>query len=130
MLAPVIPQLTEELYKEFFGKFVCKKSIHLTSWPSVDEARVIDRAVKRGEFAKLVISAVRKYKHERGLSLNAELAGLQVFGKEEDTLLFGRELTADLMMTLKVKNFAVTEVKSAPDEAVQVTEDCFVKVEV
>jgi valyl-tRNA synthetase len=83
LFAPFIPFVTEELYQNVFlgndnMKSLTKgiKSIHISEWPNAkkfDEKR-FDEAEK---VVKLILF-VRKWKHDNGLALNAEISELVV----------------------------------------------------
>ena len=75
LLAPIMPHVTEEIYQQLYSDDDAS-SIHLASMPAAlprdPGARVV------GEFAKEVTAAVRRWKSEKGWSLNRPLAGIEV----------------------------------------------------
>jgi valyl-tRNA synthetase len=75
LLAPIMPHVTEEIYQQLYSDDGAS-SIHLASMPAAlprdPGARVV------GEFAKEVTAAVRRWKSEKGWSLNRPLAGIEV----------------------------------------------------
>ena len=81
--APVMPHVTEELWHEFYvagdvdDVDAAATSIHVADWP---EPRGFDADLEAGETAMEVISALRKYKTDEQLALNADLAHVEVFG--------------------------------------------------
>ena len=71
LFAPFFPHITEEIYSNFYKKFECTESIHLTSWP---ETVIIDEEKENaGEEVKKYISQVRSWKSEQGIALNAPI---------------------------------------------------------
>jgi valyl-tRNA synthetase len=71
LFAPFFPHITEEIYSNFYKKFECTESIHLSSWP---ETVIIDEEKENaGEEVKKYISQVRSWKSEQGIALNAPI---------------------------------------------------------
>ncbi|HXX56030.1 MAG TPA: valine--tRNA ligase [Methanoregula sp.] len=91
MLAPFTPYFAEECYSYFRGE-----SVHKQPWVSFtyeDEA-----ARKEGDLLVQIVAAVRKYKHDAGLALNAPLGRITIHSPhtvndEGDT---GRTLNAEI----------------------------------
>ncbi|MDR2698158.1 MAG: valine--tRNA ligase [Candidatus Methanoplasma sp.] len=78
MVAPVMPHVTEDIYQEHFAAYEGKKSIHITEWPS--PLFVDGDAVETGESIIAVTSAIRAWKSEKKMPLNAELSKVEVIG--------------------------------------------------
>ncbi|WP_290623700.1 MULTISPECIES: valine--tRNA ligase [unclassified Archaeoglobus] len=76
LLAPVTPFLAEECWSHFK-----EGSVHLQSYPVVEEEFLDEKAEKAGEEIKEIVAAVRKFKHDKGLALNAPLKRLIVYSK-------------------------------------------------
>ncbi|MGB9373753.1 MAG: valine--tRNA ligase [Jiangellales bacterium] len=81
LFAPFLPFATEEVWSWWQ-----QGSIHRASWPSVDEVRA---AAGQGDpevltAASVTLSALRKAKSERKLSMRAELASVVVRGPEAE----------------------------------------------
>jgi valyl-tRNA synthetase len=74
--APIMPFITEEIYHLYFAEKEGKKSIHLAKWPLHNETLIDKDAEKAGDYAVSIISAVRKFKSEKSLSLKHELSHL------------------------------------------------------
>ncbi|MFB6295279.1 MAG: valine--tRNA ligase [Halobacteriales archaeon] len=86
LFAPLIPHVTEEVWQAMYadgdrsgteGDTGGPDSLHLTDWP---EPRGYEADLATGETAMEVISALRRYKTDAGLSLNADLDVVEVFG--------------------------------------------------
>jgi valyl-tRNA synthetase len=80
--APVMPHVTEELWHEHYvpdsaSESAAETSIHLEDWPGT---RGFTADLDAGETAMEVISALRKYKTDHQLALNADLDHVDVFG--------------------------------------------------
>jgi valyl-tRNA synthetase len=88
LLAPFLPHVTEEAYHDLYAKYRVAdddeqhppRSITLTNWPKPH--RHHSDSAPAGEVVKDIAAAVRNYKSEGGLALNAPLAHLQVFSAE------------------------------------------------
>ena len=72
--APFLPHITEELHHQLYDG---EESLHTTDWPST---RGYEADLAAGETAIEVISALRRYKTENGLALNATLDHVEVYG--------------------------------------------------
>ncbi|WP_435319291.1 valine--tRNA ligase [Haloarchaeobius sp. TZWSO28] len=73
LFAPLMPHITEELWHDMHGE----ESVHLQDWP---EPKGYEANLAAGENAMAVIGALRRYKSEHQLPLNAELDRVQVYG--------------------------------------------------
>jgi len=100
LFAPIIPHVTEELYQALFRKSEGAVSIHLAKWPEPEWQD--EQARQTGELAVQIIAAVRQWKHEQGLPLNAELSELTLeCDKEKEKTL--KEFADDMKGVLKLK---------------------------
>jgi len=79
LLAPFLPYFSEEIYSH-----IKKESVHLSPWPQVDESLIDSGAEARGEFIKEMTSAIRRYKAEHGMPLNAPLKGIEIYSTIPD----------------------------------------------
>lgn len=77
LFAPLIPHVTEEVWQSMYAENNNATSLHLTDWP---KPRGYDANLEAGETAMAVISALRRYKTDAGLPLNADLDQVEVFG--------------------------------------------------
>ncbi len=88
MLAPFMPYLTEELYSGLFAKDAVEKSVHVSAWPAYSESMFSKEDYEKGEKACAVIAAIRQWKHDMKMALNAELSELviseRIEGFEDD----------------------------------------------
>jgi valyl-tRNA synthetase len=78
MLAPYLPFVTEEIYRQLFRQWETTASIHLTAWPVLHERWIDAEAEEAGQALLEVLRQVRRYKAEQGLSVGAELATLTI----------------------------------------------------
>ncbi len=98
MMAPLMPHITEEVYQTYFRE---GKSVHLAEWP-VAEKRDME-AEKVGDIAVDVISAVRKYKSQKGLSLKTEINELILQSEEKGFTKMIESVEADLKTVTRAK---------------------------
>ncbi|MEK6886473.1 MAG: valine--tRNA ligase [Nanoarchaeota archaeon] len=82
MFAPIMPYITEEVYHLKFDKEENCKSIHISAWPEFDKKEIDEEAEKAGDLAVEIISAVRKFKAEKNLSLKTEIKNLTIETKD------------------------------------------------
>ena len=93
LFAPVLAHVTEELWQELYDG----ESVHTSEWP---EPLGLDADLAAGETAMSVVGALRKYKSDKSIPLNAEIERVEVFGDvsgfEEDIrrVMHVAELTA------------------------------------
>ncbi|WP_436929186.1 valine--tRNA ligase [Halosimplex halobium] len=84
LFAPFLPHVTEEIWHRLYadGDAGAESaegldSIHTTDWP---KTRGYEADLAAGETAMEVIAALRRYKTDNGLALNADLDRVQVYG--------------------------------------------------
>jgi len=80
LFAPLLPHITEEIWQSLYadGGSVAEDSVHLRDWPTPSGH---DADLQSGETALEVIGALRRYKSEHQLALNAELDRVEVYGR-------------------------------------------------
>jgi len=86
LMAPVVPHITEEIYSVYFADKEKVKSIHVSSWPAVKKEFVDKNAEKSGDAAVKIISAVRKFKASKNMSLKQEIKRLVIGVKDKKLL--------------------------------------------
>ena len=75
LFAPILPFVTEEVWTAAYGDD--GESVHRQPWP---EPLGYDAPLAPGERAMAVVSALRSFKSDAGLALNADLAAVDVYG--------------------------------------------------
>ncbi|MFC7135804.1 valine--tRNA ligase [Halobaculum litoreum] len=81
LFAPMLAHVTEELWQDMYAEERAGDefdSIHLADWP---EPLGVEADRDAGAAAMSVVGALRRYKSERGLPLNAALDRVEVFGE-------------------------------------------------
>ncbi|WP_049987937.1 valine--tRNA ligase [Halobellus rufus] len=74
LFSPILAHATEELWHDMHGE---RESVHTSGWP---EPLGVEADVDAGETAMAVVGALRKYKSDEQLSMNAELDRVDVWG--------------------------------------------------
>ncbi len=79
LFAPILPHLAEELWTTHYvdGEWTAERSVHRSDWPT-PAGYEADR--EAGRTAMDAIAALRKYKTESGLALNAPLESVRLYG--------------------------------------------------
>ena len=88
LFAPIMPFVTEEIYRNLFED----KSIHISSWPKEIEVKNVEVPIDE------ILSAGRKAKSEKGISLGKEVEVIEIHGPE-----VSEELKEDIKNTLRAK---------------------------
>ena len=71
--APILAHVTEELWREMYSE----GSVHTAEWP---EPLGVEADLAAGERAMSVVGALRKYKSDNQLSMNADVDAVRVYG--------------------------------------------------
>lgn len=94
------PHITEEIYKDYFEQHQRVKSVHLLELDSIKVDYDQKLVIESGNEVLAIISAMRKYKSERNLSLKTELEKAEVMCKNVSFVESARE---DIMATCTCK---------------------------
>lgn len=84
LIAPIMPHITEEIYHLYFNKIDKAKSIHISNWPKYEKRLVSEKDENIGDIAISIVSAVRKHKSEKSLSLKTPIKTLTIECKKSD----------------------------------------------
>lgn len=79
MLAPFIPYFAEEVFSQLHDH-----SVHSDAWPEVDKSAIDKGAERLGEQVKEITAAIRRFKSDSGMALNAELGRIRIYGIIQD----------------------------------------------
>jgi valyl-tRNA synthetase len=114
MIAPFMPHITEDVFQEHFAKYEDAKSIHLSSWPV---SILTDKnAESAGDVLKDVIAAVRNWKSDKKMPLNAELNMVELIGNA----MMLNDAKDDIIETIKAKNLDIVEKADITEDVVAV----------
>lgn len=101
LYAIFVPHITEHIYLKFFKAYENADSIHLLQW---DDKPVEDRNIQLADEIKAIISQVRKYKTEHGMSMKDEINKLCIKTKMPDLIL---KCSDDLKACLHFKDLEI-----------------------
>jgi valyl-tRNA synthetase len=124
LLAPVLPYVTEEIYRGLFCAPGRHASIHRSAWPLADAALRDEAAEVVGDALVDVATAVRRYKSRHALSLSTELERLQVAPEGGALAAVLQAAIPDLLSVARARRVEVRE-RLDPDLDVVVTEGPF-----
>jgi len=79
LLAPFSPFITDEIYSDVLH---AKESVHVAPWPAFEEDAVQEQYERIGNYLHDALSQIRKFKAQKGLSLNADLQSVTIRAPE------------------------------------------------
>jgi len=109
LFAPFLPYVTEEIYQALFAIFEGVTSLHISSWPTINQAFINEKAEAAGELLIEVATAVRRYKSESNISLGTELTRLQLATTNPAIAEMLRAATADIKSVTRARQIEVSE---------------------
>jgi valyl-tRNA synthetase len=83
LLAPICPHVTDALFRELWSSRSGTRSIHSDTWPLPNEALIDADSERNGSIVVRVLSAIRRLKSEKRLSMKAPIKKLRVESSEE-----------------------------------------------
>ncbi len=96
-LAPIMPYITEEIYRSFYKEFEGEKSIHLCKWPEFRKEFYNEKVIELGDRFVAIVKEVRKFKASKNLSMKAELSRIEISSEWEPI----KEFVEDSIMDFK-----------------------------
>lgn len=102
LMAPFMPHVTEDVYQDHFRAHEGVVSLHVSAWPEPVLTDAHAEAV--GESLKDVIAAIRAWKSDQKMALNAPLQLVELIGPAAVDLEEGR---ADIMETVKAASLNI-----------------------
>jgi valyl-tRNA synthetase len=109
LLAPILPHVTEAIYRPVFAPYEPVTSIHISRWPTPDLALENDQAEAAGEILVNVATAVRRYKSEAKLPLGTELARMQLVPADTALAVMLGQAADDLQSITRAKAIEICE---------------------
>jgi valyl-tRNA synthetase len=113
LFAPFLPYVTEHIYLELFAQHEGQRSLHLTPWPQARSDWVSAEAESAGEILLAVVTAVRRYKSEAGISLGTELNRLLLSTRDAGLASMLNAARRDILSVTRAKELSISE-KPAP----------------
>ncbi len=84
LLAPILPYVTEEIYRGLFAGTDGCSSIHHSQWPVARPDWADRSAAEYGQVLLLIATSVRRHKSDNGLSLGSALPELRLVTSDAD----------------------------------------------
>ncbi|MEJ2707777.1 MAG: valine--tRNA ligase [Anaerolineales bacterium] len=109
LLAPLLPFITDAIFRELFAQQEGVPSIHKSAWPIADPTLENPSAEALGTILVAIASAVRRYKSENNLSLGTELETLQLSVVDARQAQQLRLATADLKSITRASSIEILE---------------------
>jgi valyl-tRNA synthetase len=78
LLAPIVPHITEQIYRGLFAGDDLPASVHAGPWPVGEDDWLDPDAARQGQALLAIATAVRRYKSDNNLSLGAQLQRMQL----------------------------------------------------
>jgi valyl-tRNA synthetase len=107
LFAPVLPYVTEEIYRGLFAAHEGNVSVHRAAWPVAEENSDDEMAEAVGDALVQVATAARRYKSEHALSLSAPLERLQVAVADAALAVPLRDAAADISSVTRARRVEV-----------------------
>ncbi|MCB9488677.1 MAG: valine--tRNA ligase [Deltaproteobacteria bacterium] len=82
LMAPVIPYITDEIYRMIYQGYDRQVSVHVAPWPESDAAKIDADAVEAGRLLIAVLTGARRWKTTQQVNPNFPLAKLTVSAPE------------------------------------------------
>ncbi|HMK47538.1 MAG TPA: valine--tRNA ligase [Methanocella sp.] len=111
MLGPFIPHVTEEIYQGIFRDLHGSESLHISDWPIAVTSWDDGEALRLGDAATLIVSALRQYKNANNLAQNAPLTRVTISGDVEGL----SRVEPVLKETMKVSEIDHAQIEGAAD---------------
>jgi valyl-tRNA synthetase len=109
LLAPILPHVTEEIYRTLYASHEASISLHRSPWPEGDPSWEDEFADRFGEALVEAITTVRRYKSERHLPLATEIARLQITADDQTLRDQLHDIVLDLMSATRSKQVEVVD---------------------
>jgi len=118
ILAPITPFFTEAIYQNLVVALDADapKSIHLSSFPEVDERWLDDELLRRVDVVIKSVEMGRAARNKANLKVRQPLAGISVFFPAKNDRQYVADLQQQILEELNIKKLSVVE---TADELVQ-----------
>jgi valyl-tRNA synthetase len=109
LLAPILPHVTEEIYRTLYASHEASISLHRSRWPVGDPSWEDELADRLGEALVEAITTVRRYKSKRHLPLATEIARLQITTDDQTLRDQLHDIILDLTSATRAKQVEVVD---------------------
>ncbi len=110
LLAPFLPYFSEEVYSH-----IKQESVHLQPWRLADESFINAEAETTGELIKEITAAIRRYKSERGMSLNTPLKDIGIYSSLADASDIAGAANSTVKLNSGLPDFELVPTKIKPN---------------
>lgn len=121
-LAPLVPFVTEEIYRNLTGK----ESVHLTDWPTKNASLMDSKLEKEMELAQEVASYGHAKRKLDGIKVRTPIAKLSL-SLPGDYSSISDEVWNVVLEELNIKNLVISGKKTYPDKEVIVSDEDLIK---
>ncbi len=111
LLAPISPHLAEEIYQIMYADEKKHESIHVSSWPVTQKAKIDEETEKKGDLVAAVIGEIRRDKAESKKPLNASIQKLTIYSADKEKTQVLNQSEEDLVGTCKVEKLEIKTAK-------------------
>jgi len=112
-----MPYITEEIYHLYFDKIEGKKSIHVSDWPKLEKDFFDQEAEQNGDMAVGIITAARKFKSERKLSLKEHLKEIIIECQDKEKL---QQMIPDIQATTRADSISFGDAETQIAEGLKI----------
>jgi valyl-tRNA synthetase len=107
IFAPLMPYVTEEIYRGLFAENEGQVSIHLTRWPEAEADWASAEAEAAGDILIEVATAVRRYKSAASVSLGAKLGRLLISTQDKEVAAMLNAARLDILGVTRAKELSI-----------------------
>ncbi|WP_424357315.1 valine--tRNA ligase [Methanocella sp. MCL-LM] len=125
LLGPFTPHATEEIYQCLFRESHGPESLHVSGWPKAEAWWDDQDALRLGDAATTVVSALRQFKNANNLAQNAPLVRLTIDG-DADGIVRMEQVLKD---TMKVGEIGYAQIENPDAVATVAGKELKLKVE-
>lgn len=115
LLAPLLPYVTDAIYRDLFSGDDQTATVHRAAWPQADARFDNPAALAAGEVLRDIATAARRIKSERSLSPATEAADLQLATADETLRAALGAAELDLLSVTRARAITFTHVDSGDD---------------
>jgi len=108
LLAPFIPFLTEEMYRNLVGRVdhTAPASVHLTDFPDADASQIDEKLSREMAVAMEIVALGRSARSESNLKVRQPLAGILVYTRDPEAYAAAESLQELILDELNIKLIA------------------------
>ncbi len=116
LLAPISPHITEEIYQIMFADDKKHESIHISSWPTLQEKLIDKETEKHGDLIVAVMGEIRRDKAKNQKPLNTPIHKLKLYSEDKEKTQILRQAEEDLVGTCKIEKIEFLTAKKGERE--------------